>query len=131
MFLQGLEANDLAAGLQFPHGFFQRFAVVLRFEVQQPHFQNIVNARPKFGHIERLADEILGAGFERAQLVARLRGDHQDRQIAVAFDLLQPFHHLESIHAGHLEIEQDQAVTILAVKFADLRRIGRRVEREV
>jgi hypothetical protein len=38
--------------------------------VQQAHFQNVVNARAQLGQIERFADEILGAGFERAQLVA-------------------------------------------------------------
>jgi hypothetical protein len=31
---------------------------------------------------------------------------------------------LNDFHTGHLEIEQNQAVTILAVKFADLVRIG-------
>ena len=88
--------------------------------MQEPHFQNVVDARPQLGQIERFADEILRAGFERAQLVIRLRGDHEDRKIAVSFDFLQAFHHLESVHARHLEIEQDQAVTVLAVKLADL-----------
>ena len=96
--------------------------------MQQAHFQNVVDARAQLGQIERFADEILGAGFERAQLVGRLRGDHEDRQIAVRFDFLQTFHHLESVHAGHLKIEQDQAVAVLAVQFADLVRIGRRVD---
>ncbi len=57
--------------------------------------------------------------------MSRLCSDHQDREIAIPFDLLQPFHHLESVHAGHLEIEQNQTVTILAVQFADLARISR------
>ena len=47
-----------------------------------------------------------------------LRGDHQDWKIAVRFDFLQTFHHLESIHAGHLKIQQNQAVTVLTVQFA-------------
>ena len=96
--------------------------------MQQAHFQNVVDARPQFGQVERFADEILGAGFERAQFVSRLGGDHQDRQIAVLFDFFQPFHHLEPVHAGHLEIQQDQGVTVLPVKFADGLRIGRRFD---
>jgi hypothetical protein len=60
--------------------------------------------------------------------VIRLRGDREDRKIAVLFDFLQAFHHLESVHAGHLQIEQDQGVTALAVKLADLGRIGRRLD---
>ncbi len=55
----------------------------------------------------------------------RLGGDHEDRKIAVRFDFLQAFHHLESVHAGHLKIEQDQVVAVLAVKLADLARIRR------
>jgi hypothetical protein len=73
--------------------------------------------------IERLTDEILRSGFERAQLVVRLRGDDQYRQIAIGFDLLQAFHHLKSVHAGHLKIEQDQAVAVRPVQLADLARI--------
>ena len=89
LLLQGLEPNDLAAGLQFPHRFLQR-SVRLRLAMQQPHFQNVVDARPQFGQIERLADEILGSRFERAQLVIRLRSDDEHRQVAVRFDFLQP-----------------------------------------
>jgi hypothetical protein len=63
--------------------------------------------------------------LQRAQLVAWLRGDHEDRQVAIGFDFLQPFHHLESVQAGHLQIEQDQVVAVLAVKFADLMRVHR------
>ena len=58
--------------------------------------------------------------LQRAQLVSRLGGDGQHRQVAVRFDFLQAFHHLESVHAGHLEIEQDQVVAVLAVQLADL-----------
>ncbi len=81
---------------------------------------------PQFGEIERFADEILGAGFESAQFVSRLRRDHDHRKIAALFDFLQSFHHLEAIHAGHLEIEQDQRIVILPVKFAHGFRIGGR-----
>src|ERR1019366_5236838 len=98
------------------------------FQVQQAHLQNIVNARPQLGQIERFADEILRPGLQRAQLVIRLRGDYEDRQVAVLFDFLQAFHHLESVHAGHLKIEQDQVVAVLEVKLADLVRISRRLD---
>ena len=89
--------------------------------MQQAHFQNVMDTRAQFGQIERFADEIFGAGFERAQFVSRLRGDHEDRQIAALFDFFQTFHHLEAIHAGHLEIEQDQGIAVRPVKFADRR----------
>src|ERR1017187_1893622 len=129
--VQGFETNHLAASLEFPDRFLQHFAVVPGFQVQQAHFQNIVNARAQLGQIKRFADEILGAGFERAQLVSRLRSDYEDRKITVLFDFLQALHHLKSVHDGHLEIEQDQAVAVLPVKFADLGRIRRRLDGSV
>ncbi len=79
-----------------------------------------------FDQIKGFADEILRAGFQRPQFVARLGGDHEDRNVAVRFDLLQSFHHLESIHAGHLQIEQDQVVVVIAMQGADRMRIHRR-----
>ena len=97
-----------------------------RLEVKQAHLEHVVDARQHLGEIERLADEVLRAGLERAQLVVRLRGDDQHRQIAVRLDLLQAFHHLEAVHARHLEIEQDQVVAVLAVQLADLARVGGR-----
>ena len=62
---------------------------------------------------------------EGGQLVTRFGGDHEHRKVALRFDFLKAFHHLESIHAGHLEIEQDQVVAVLSVKLADLARIHR------
>ena len=62
-----------------------------------------------------LLTKSLAPACERAQLVIRLGGDHQDRKIAVPFDFLQSLHHLESVHARHLEVEQDQTVTVLAI----------------
>ena len=73
-----------------------------------------------------MADEILRAGGERAQLVVRLGGDHEHRKIAVRFDFLEAFHHLEAVHAGHQQIEQDQVVAILAIQLADRMGICRR-----
>jgi hypothetical protein len=56
--------------------------------------------------------------------VSRLGGDHEHWQVAVHFDLLQFFHHLKTIHARHLQIEQYQVIAVLEVQFADRARIG-------
>ena len=67
----------------FLHRLFQHLVVILEFLVQQPHFQHVVDARLDFDQVKRLADEILCAGLQGAQLVARLGGDHEDRKVAV------------------------------------------------
>ena len=61
-----------------------------------------------------------------AQLVARLGGDHDDRQVAVPVIGLQSFDDLESVHAGHLQVEQDQVVAVLPMQRADFGRRHRR-----
>ena len=113
-------------GRAFLHCLFQHLVVIFEFLVQQPHFQHVVDARLDFDQVKRFADEILRAGGERTQLVARLGGDHEHRKIAIGFDFLQAFHHLEAIHAGHLQIEQDQVVVVVAMQRADGMRIRRR-----
>ena len=110
-------------GGPFLHRLFQHLVVVLELLVQQPHFQHVVDARLDFDQVERLADEILRAGLQRAQLVAGLGGDHEHRQVAVRIVGLEGFDHLESVHAGHLQVEQDQVVAVLAMQRADLVRI--------
>ena len=95
---------------------FQLRVLAADLNVQQAHLEHVVDARQYLGDIERLADEVLGAGPECAELVVRLRGDHEDGQVAGGFDLLQSFHHLKSVHTGHLEIEQDQVVAMLLVQ---------------
>jgi hypothetical protein len=60
--------------------------------------------------------------------VIGLSSDHDHRQVAARFDLLQPLHHLKSIHAGHLKVEQDQVITVLSVQVAHLARIGGRLD---
>ena len=102
---------------------FQRAAVFLELLVQQAHFQHVVNTRFGFHQVKWFADEILRAGGQRPQLVARLGGDHEYRKIAIGFDFLQAFHHLEAIHAGHLQIEQNQVVVVVAMQRADGMRI--------
>jgi len=66
------------------------------------------------------------AGLQRAQLVAGLGRDYHDRQVAIRIVGIEACHHLESIHAGHLEIEQDQVIAVLAMQRANLARIHRR-----
>ena len=56
----------------------------------------------------------------------RLGGDHQHRKVAIRFDFLQSFHHLKAIHAGHLQIEQDQVIAVFAMQIADCIGICRR-----
>ncbi len=90
---------------------------------QQAHFEYVPDARPQFRKFKRFADEIPSAGLERTQVVTGLGGDHEDRKIAVPFDFFQALHYLEPIHAGHLEIQEDQAIAILAVESADLVRV--------
>ncbi len=119
-----LAADQLAAGLQFLHGLLECFGV-------QADFQHVVDARHHLGEIEWLGDEIFRSGPERAQLVIRLGGDHEHRQVAALFDFLEAFHHLESVHGGHLEVEQDQVVAILAVKLAHRAWIERGCHRKI
>ena len=57
--------------------------------------------------------------------MVRLRGDHEDREVTAGLDLLQALHDLEPVQAGHLQIEQNQVVVVLAVQRADLARIHR------
>ena len=124
MLIQGFKANDLAARLQFPDRF-------LRFQVQQAHFKNVVHTREQLGQLKRFADEILGPGSKRMELLLRLRRNDENRKIAALLDFLQTFHYLESVHSRHLEIEKDQIVTISAVEFADPIRIGRGFDRNI
>ena len=81
----------------------------------------VVDPHQHLDDVERLADEVLGAGLAARAACGGLGGHDEDRQVAVRLDLLQALHHLEPVHAGHLEVEQDQVVAVLAVELADLR----------
>ena len=120
----GFKIAYLKVGGPFVHTLFQYVVVFVQFLVQQAHFQHVVNARQHLGQFKRLANEIPRAGLKSAQLVARLGGDDQHRKVALRFNFLEPLHHLESVQDWHLQIEQDQVVVILEVKFADLGRIS-------
>jgi lysyl-tRNA synthetase class I len=93
------------------------------YQIPFRHLCNLLQIH--LGDVERFADEILCPGFQCAQLVFGLGRDHENRKISARFDLLQVFHHLESVHAGHEKIEQDQVVTVHEVKLTDLARIHR------
>ena len=102
---------------------FQFIIVALQFLVQQAHFEHVADARPDFDQIEGLADEIPRARLQGAHLVAGLRGDHEDRQVGVGSVGLETCDDLESVHAGHLQVEQDQVVGVFTMQRADLLRI--------
>ncbi len=57
--------------------------------------------------------------------MARLSRDDQHRQVAVQLNFLESFHHLESIHALHLKIKQDQVIAVLKVKRTNSARVHR------
>ena len=60
------------------------------------------------------------APAQGTQLVRRLGGDDEHRQIAAGLDLPQVFHDLEAVHHRHLQVEKDQVVAIHEVQLADL-----------
>ena len=68
------------------YSLFQHLVVLLDLPVQQPHFQDVVDSCRYLDQINRFADEILCARFECPQLVTRLGGNHNDRNVAAGFD---------------------------------------------
>ncbi len=58
----------------------------------------------------------------------RLRSDHQHRQISFMFDFLQRFHHLEAVHLRHLQVQQNQIVTVGSMHGAHRSRIHGRAD---
>jgi hypothetical protein len=96
---------------------------VLESAPVQAHFQQVADARLDLDCVEGLADEVLGADLQGAQLVAGLRGDHEHRQVGVGRVGLEAFHHLEAVHHRHLQVEQDEVVAVPAVQRADLGRV--------
>ena len=78
--------------------------------------------------VERLADEVAGARFQRGDLEAGLRRQREHGQVAALFNFLQAFHDLEAVQAGHLQVEQDQVVVVFAMQRAYLFRQHRRTD---
>ena len=115
----------------FQHRLLEHLAVTLEALVEEAHLQHVVDARLHFDQVEGLGYEILRAGLQRAQLMARLGGDHEDRKIAVHIVGLEAFDHLEAVHSGHLQVEENQVVAVLAVQRAYLARVRGRGDRGV
>ncbi len=98
--------------------------VVAAAGVEQPHLQHIADAREQLVVVVGLAQEVLGAGLERAQLVVRLGGHHQHRQVLLGLDLAQAVEHFEAVHAGHVQVQHDQVVVVQAVHGGHRRRVA-------
>jgi hypothetical protein len=125
--VEALDETPIAQfGGAFPHRLLQHGVELLELPVQQTHLDHVVDAGFYLHEIEGLADEVLGTGLQRAQLVARLRREHDDRQVIVRLVGLEAFHHLKSVHARHLQVEQNQVIAVLAVQGADFERFPRR-----
>jgi len=103
-------------------------AVLGQLFIEQAHFEHVMDALVHFQQVEGLADEVARAGFQGRDLETRLGGKRQHRQVAAFFDFLQAFHHLETVQAGHLQVEQDQVVVMLAVQRTDLLRLHGRAD---
>jgi hypothetical protein len=88
--------------------------------VEEAHLEHVVDTDQHLLEVEGLADKILRSGFQGAELLRGLCGDHEDGQVTAELDFLQALHHLEAVHPGHLEVEQDQVVVVDAVELADL-----------
>ena len=112
---------------------FEHLALVARLFVQQADFQQVVNPPEHLLRVERFADEILGAAFQRAQPVDGIDGNGQYREIAsrFQFDLLEALHDLKTIQPGHLEIKQNQGIAILAMQLAYVTRVARECDGRV
>ena len=57
--------------------------------------------------VERLVDEVEGAAADglRAGRAGAVPGDHDDRHVR---HRLEPLQHVEAVHAGHLDVEEDE-----------------------
>src|SRR5471032_142260 len=101
-------------------------AVIAAAGVEQAHFQHVADAAEQLATVVGLADEILGAGFERAQAVGRLARGDQHGQILAGLDHAQLVEHAEAVEVRHLQVQQDQVVAVLAVQPGHLARVGGR-----
>ena len=79
--------------------------------VQKPYFQHVVDTGLHFQQIKWFGNEILGARLQGPLLVIGLRCDGQNRRVTVGFDGFEALHDLESIHARHLQVQQNQVVS--------------------
>ncbi len=89
------------------------------------HFQprDVLHPRDQRDVVDRLGEEIVGAGFQPLHPVGGLveRGDHDHRNMLGARLGLQPPADLETVHAGHHHVEQDH---VGPLPRADMQRLG-------
>ena len=87
----------------------------------QPH--QAPHPRHQLQVVDRLGQEIVGAGFKPADAVRHVieRGNHHDRDMRGRRIALQPPADLETVHVGHHHVEQhDVDLAVLA----GLQRVG-------
>ncbi len=91
------------------------------------------DARDQRDLVDRLGEEIVGAGFQPAHAVRRLveRGDHDDRQVRGRELALQPAADLEAVHARHHDVEQDDVAQPLLADRDRVRAVGRGEDVEI
>ena len=74
------------------------------------HLQQRRGTDAELGLVDRLGDEVVGAGFDRKQAVLprRLRRDHDHRHIAAVGIPADAAAHFEAIHRRHHHVEQHE-----------------------
>ena len=92
------------------HGFLQFPFVALDRIVRLLELQQQLRSQFEFCHLERLGDEIVDAGFNRAEsiLLAVEPGQHDDRQGQKLRVLADALSHLEPVQVWHSRIQEDQ-----------------------
>jgi hypothetical protein len=81
------------------------------------------NASNQRDFVDRLGQEVVGAGFETAHAIGRPveRGQEDNWQVSGFRRDSQSSTHLQTVHAGHFHVEKNDVATAL---FADGDRIG-------
>ena len=109
--IQGLDP-PLESGLvglaQLSQGRFQPGVLVAQFAVAA-QARDRAHARPEFGAVEGLGDEVVGPGLDPLEPGAPVlqRGDHEHRNLGQVLGGAQPPADLEAVHARHHHVEQD------------------------
>ena len=96
---------------------------MLQLLVQEAHFEHVVDARLELDQVKRFGNEIPRARRQGTHLLVALGGDHQDRQVPVTLHLLQRLHHLKTIHAGHMQVKQNQIVGVCTMQVTHGKRV--------
>jgi hypothetical protein len=117
-------AKALQLDRALAHRVLQARVVVARLAVQQAHLEHVADAREHLDRVDRLAEEIARARFERLEFMVGLRRHHQHRQPRVRLERAQRVHHFEAVHAWHLQVEDDEVVAVAGVPVGHHARIG-------